>query len=195
MDNSQSFRARSSFVFAGCGALLCGVALWAGIVVGGTKNIIATIFWVCGAITFLHLSFIRPKLEINNSGILITNPVLRAQLGWADVVDLGAKWNLYVRTNERVFNVWAAPAPGRRHNRKVHISEVRGMKSAGNEYISPAVSPRSESGIALHLAESAWNDFQNNSNASSLASEITRDWRGVILMCAFVLAALLCTLI
>jgi hypothetical protein len=195
VNNAQTFRARGGYIFAGVGALLSLLALWSGFSLGGIKNFITAIFWVAAALTFLYLSFIKPKIQIGDEGIIVTNPVLMAQIGWVDVIDLNAKWNMYIRTRDGSIQVWAAPAPNRRHSRKLHASEVRGMKSANFELISPAHSPRSESGIALHLAESAWGEFQKRSDQRTLAYEITRDWRGVILLGALVIIALGMTLI
>ena len=174
---------------------MCGVALFSGIASGGAKSICTAIFWAVTGLIFLYLTFIKPKVEIGEEGIIVFNPVIRAHIGWSDVVDLGAKWNLYIRTSERTINVWAAPAPGRRHNRKIHASEVRGMKSASYELIAPAVSPRSESGIALHLAEVSWNEFQKRAEKQTLVSEYSRDWRGLIALSIFLLAALSISLI
>ena len=193
MNSAETFRARSSYFFAGVGLFLCLIALWSGISIGGARNLVTTFFWVAAAVTFLYMTFIKPKIVISAEGMLVINPVLRAQVGWADVIDLGAKWNLYIRTEERTLNVWAAPAPGRRHSRKLHASEVRGMKSASFELIAPAVSPRSESGVALHLAELEWAAFQKRdagATATNLTSEFVNDWRGVICLSALLLLAI-----
>ena len=195
MNNAQTFRARGSYPFAGVGALLSLFALWSGFSVGGVKNLITAIFWVAAALTFLYLSFIKPKIQIGDEGMVVTNPVLKAQIGWVDVQDLGAKWNMHIRTRDQNIQVWAAPAPSRRHSRKLHASEVRGMKSADFELIPPALSPRSESGIALHLAEIAWGEFQKRRDQRVLAYEINKDWRGVILLGALVAIAFGMTII
>ena len=136
MESAVTFRAKSSYLFAAIGAVLCLIALWSGIVVGGVRNIFTVALWDIAALSFLYLSFIKPKVEIGDEGIIVTNPVRTSAIGWSEVIDIGAKWNLYIQTADRTINAWAAPAPSRRHNRKIHASEVRGMKSADNYYIS-----------------------------------------------------------
>jgi hypothetical protein len=187
MSSSETFRPKSGLILSGCTFLLSVFLIWSAILTGALG---ATIAWSCVANILVYLIFIRPKVIYSDQGICIVNPIEEITIGWGDITLVDAKWCMSITSKHGRFNAWAAPAPSRHHSKKIHSSELRGMDIHGHNSISPARSPKSESGIAVHMAQVRLANFRGES------SEFIRSksWGGIFLLAVSVVAAIVLTI-
>ena len=159
MTNSEVFRSKSSVVAAAIAYCIIMIMVFQTIFTGEIGQAFLTIgigsFIALGFYLILH----RPLLEITDQGIKIVNPLWSYSIGWRDISAIETKYTMSVQVGERVIYAWAAPAPSRYHARKIHPSEVRGLGIANQSSLRFGESPRSDSGVAAHLARSRWKQF------------------------------------
>ncbi|MFM6966804.1 MAG: hypothetical protein ACKOWI_05525 [Rhodoluna sp.] len=151
MSNGQTFRPRSGYFFAGGTFVLClvlSVTLW---LTETPRNAISGSLWALVLSGCAYLIFIRPKVQIFDEGVVITNPLTTIGIGWHRVIDIDVRYSLTIVTATKKISAWAAVAPGRYHGRTVHPSELRGYKLSNSEAIRPGESPRTSSGEAAQL--------------------------------------------
>jgi hypothetical protein len=161
--NSEIFRSKSSVIAAFimyCIVLVMvfqtifSSAFGDALLVAGIGGLIAYGFYLV-----LH----RPRVEIGDEGIDIINPVWSYAIGWSDVQAIETRYTMSIQIADEIIYAWAAPAPGRYHSRKVHPSDIRGMDLADTKSIRFGESPRSDSGVAAHLARTRWKNFPDAS--------------------------------
>ena len=159
MSNSEIFRNKGSIFGAAIIYLMVLVMIIQTIFTGNTKSTLLTIGIGALAALKFYLILQRPLLEISDEGIKIVNPLWTYTIGWRDIIAIETKFTMSVQVGTQVIYAWAAPAPGRYHSRKVHLSELRGMDIANQSSIRFGESPRSDSGVAAYIARSRWKKF------------------------------------
>lgn len=158
---------------------------------GDWHGTLTTIAWGCAASCLAYLIFIRPKITLFDEGITITNPFVEITVGWQRVEEIEARYCMSIVVGERHIYAWAAPAPGWYHARTVHSSEVKGLKLDANNLIRPGESPRTHSGVAMHLAKLRLENFHNTASAQGCDSHITFNTAGVVTLVLSLCAGLL----
>ena len=152
MSNSEMYRPRSSYFFAGAIYILCAGIVGQSFYTEAAKGIAITISWCLLVAYAFHLGFVRPKVTFFDEGITITNPLKEITIGWGEIEDISARYSMYIQVGGEKIYAWAAQAPGRYHSRTVHSSEVRGLNIPDLHNMRPGESPRTHSGQALALA-------------------------------------------
>jgi hypothetical protein len=105
------------------------------------------------AFDFLFWVFVvKPKIVFTDESISLTNPFQSVQIGWDRALEFKTQYSFTVQTSVGDFRSWAATAPGRFMARSMRDSDLRGTGLAERKVISPADSPRTDSGVALILA-------------------------------------------
>lgn len=150
MHEREIFRPKSGLFLSGCVVLLCACFIWSA---AATNGLATAISWSLAVIDCTYLILIRPKVIFTEESLTIINPIEEVTIGWGDIELVDAKWCMSISSKHGRFNAWAAPAPSRHHSKKIHPSELKAMEIAGRESISPARSPESDSGIAVHMAQ------------------------------------------
>ena len=161
MSEREVFRAKSGYLLSGATAVLSALFIWSAAL---TQGLVAAITGSLAANILVYLIFVRPHIIYTDESLRIINPIEEIEIGWSDIDLVDAKWCMNVTTKFGRFNAWAAPAPSRFHSKKIHPSELRGMEIRGRESISPALSPKSDSGIAVHMAQVRLKDFRGTSH-------------------------------
>lgn len=186
MHEREIFRPKSGLVLSGCVVVLCACFIWSAAATDGLAKAIA---WSIAVIDCAYLIFIRPKIVFTEESLTIINPIEEVTIGWGDIDLVDAKWCMSISSKYGRFNAWAAPAPSRHHPKKIHPSELKAMQISGHESISPARSPKSDSGIAVHMTQLRIANFTGGS------SEFKRklNWYATALLGFSVTAALIFT--
>jgi hypothetical protein len=137
-------------------ASLLTVTLW---LTEETLPAISGSLWAIACVIAAYLIFIRPKVEIFDEGVIVTNPFTSISIGWHKVVDIDVRYALTIVTPAKRITSWAAVAPGRYHARTVHASELKGYKLSNQVQIRPGESPRTSSGEAAQLCRLRFEAF------------------------------------
>jgi hypothetical protein len=159
VSNRQIFRTRSGYVFAGLVFALCALltaTLW---LTEDVQTAVSGSLWAAAFVLAAYLIFIRPKIEIFDEGVIITNPFTSIAIGWHKVIDIDVRYSLTIVTPAKRISSWAAVAPGRYHARTVHSSELKGYKLSNQVQIRPGESPRTSSGEAAQLCRLRFEAF------------------------------------
>jgi hypothetical protein len=176
MSNSEMYRPRSSYFFAGSIYILCAGIIGQSFYTENPRGVAITTAWSLLVAYAFHLGFVRPKVTFFDEGITITNPLKEITVGWGEIEDISARYSMYIQVGGEKIYAWAAQAPGRYHSRTVHPSEVRGLKIPDLHNMRPGESPRSHSGQALALARIRFDAFQSsNRGACDYRSEVNRN--------------------
>lgn len=152
MTNSQIYRPRSGYFFAGFIYFLCGGLTAQSFFVETLDSFNVTLSWSLLICFLFHLGFVRPKVTIFDEGITITNPLREVTVGWDQVSEISAKFSMYISVGSEKIYAWAAQAPGRYHSRTVHATEIKGLYIPDTNNMRAGESPRSHSGVAVALA-------------------------------------------
>jgi hypothetical protein len=110
--------------------------------------------------TFIYLAIHKPKLEVFDEGVTITNPLSQVTLGWGEVLEIETRYALTFYTATKKHSAWAALAPGRYHHRSVHPNEVKGLVPRDITLIRASDSPRTDSGAAAYISRIRWEQYK-----------------------------------
>jgi len=149
---TEVFRARGNIAIAIFIELFAAFNIWASCYQGGAKSILTSILVAVVISAANYAAFIKPRLIFSDAGLEIINPFSRHFVRWSEVEEIDARWCMTVTTGERTINAFGAPAPGRHRVRNIHESEMRGIAAGETGSLRPARSPRSDSGVAVHIA-------------------------------------------
>jgi hypothetical protein len=191
MNNIQTFRPKSGYIFAGIvGAIFIG--LFAVVLVEGNWQATLASAGLCSfACVSAWLIYIRPKLELFDEGMRVVNPLRTFTLGWESVDAIDTKYALEIFTDGKKITVFAAPAPSRYHARKMRVEDVKGLGFKAGESIRAGDSPRSHSGVAAHLARTKLKEFKAAKRKTSIPLTVRFNYTGAALLLASVVLLLL----
>jgi len=191
MSNLEVFRARSSLVSAGLAYfIIAGMVLQSFYL----SDIFGAMSALCGGICVAALVYTilqRPKLELFDEGIRITNPFRKITVGWNLVESIDAKYTMSITVGGKIIYAWAAPAPGRHHTRKIHPSDIKGTNIGASGYMRPGDNPRTHSGAAAYLATLRLNNFRRSGHVPVHAYEVRTHYIWLIIIGASAALALL----
>jgi hypothetical protein len=125
----------------------------------GVRTGIITSVWTIFVGSVVYQILFRPKIVFFDEGITISNPIKELTFGWDQVDSIEARYSMSVVVQEKTIYAWAAPAPSRYHARNIHPSELRGLKIGIEGTLRPGESPRSDSGVAKHIAQMRMDNF------------------------------------
>ena len=162
MSNVETFRPRSGFVMAFSAFFAISAFTYINILDYGLMGGLPSIGWGLVLSTIFYLIFIHPKVIFFDEGLTIVNPLTTITLGWHDVVEIDARFTMYIihRESGVKIHAFAAQAPGRYHSRTVHPNEVKGMRVGDSGMIRAGESPRTSSGAATAIARARWEQFE-----------------------------------
>ncbi len=162
MSNVETFRPRSGFVMAFSAFFAISAFTYINILDYGLMGGLPSIGWGLVLSTIFYLIFIHPKVIFFDEGLTIVNPLTTITLGWHDVVEIDARFTMYIihRESGTKIHAFAAQAPGRYHSRTVHPNEVKGMRVGDSGMIRAGESPRTSSGAATAIARARLEQFE-----------------------------------
>ena len=166
MNNPQTFRPKSGYIFAGMGFWIVATMLYLQIIdYGFNFGLIIAGIWGALVCSICCQIFIHPKIVFFDEGIEIFNPLSRHLIGWQDVEQIDTRYTMSIKTHgegvgTKQIYAFAAPAPGRYHSRSIHQSELRGLNIQSAGSIQAGQSPNSHSGVASAIANQKMIAFQ-----------------------------------
>jgi hypothetical protein len=182
MSNVEKFRPGSALV---SGAVL--IVFFTGFIIqsaiyGGD---IALTTLICSAgIISAYLLFLRPYVLIFDEGIKIVNPTKEITVTWDLVDQIDTKYSMSISVGDQIFHAWAAPAPSRTHQRRLHKSD---LLPGADPLRRVGDSSRSDSGVCAHIAKLRKKSFVGVSNSKF---EVRSDVRILALDIALIVIAL-----
>jgi hypothetical protein len=191
MENPESFRPRSGFVFTGIVLVFVGIYTAQSFLYFSFQSGVTTALWAA-LITFTSwLIFIRPRIIIFDEGIVIINPLYEITVGWESVISIDVRYTASIRiqnpiklyrfsrkTSEYIY-AWAAPAPGRYHSRTIHDTEIRGIGIDHQLALRPGDSPKSHSGQAAAMARLRFLNFEKRGTNSPIGTTLKSNTNGI----------------
>lgn len=174
VNNRETFRPRSSYVWFVLAVLLDILFVAERFTRNDAQAVAAGIFIAIAVGLGAYLIFIRPKIDLYDEAIVITNVITDDIIGWQDVIDIETRYSLSVTTADRKVFAIAAPGPSRYHSRTVHESEMRGISVHDSSNIRPGDSPRTHSGVAAHISRLRWDTFLRENRDGSVLTQRTR---------------------
>ncbi|GBL22614.1 hypothetical protein LBMAG10_16810 [Actinomycetes bacterium] len=197
MNNVEQFRPRNGYFLSFWAFFTISTLTYVNVLDYGFLGGLPSITWGLFASSFFYLIFIHPKVIYCDEGLVIVNPMRRITLGWHEISQIDSKFTMFVMHQPTgiKFHSFAAQAPGRYHIRNVHPSEIRGMKLNDSGSIKAGESPRSNSGIAIAIARTRFENFHQRGDLVGLnfSSEFNRP--GAVILCSLFLLAIITQLI
>ncbi|PCC24916.1 hypothetical protein CIK75_12260 [Glutamicibacter sp. BW78] len=99
--------------------------------------------------------FWLPRVEVNDAGVTLINPLQTLEVPWATIILVDTKYALALVTPKGRFTAWAAPAPGvmsaLRDSRRSARSESRDQSGASYTSIRPGDQRSSDSGVVANI--------------------------------------------
>ena len=178
MASREIFRPKSGLILSGFVLILSLLFIWSAYLTTGNIELAATICWAVAVNAAAYLILVRPKVIFTDDAVTLVNPIQEITIGWGDITGVDAKWCMTIDSKNGRFNAWAAPTSGSQRSKKIHADELKSMAASGQESIAAAHSPRSDSGIALHMTLIRLNNFVGTS--AQLA--IKRNFIGVAIL-------------
>jgi len=193
MSNLEVFRARSSLVSAGVAYFFITGMVFQSIYLSNILGAVSALCWGICLAALVYTVLQRPKLELFDEGIRITNPIREITVGWDLVESIDAKYTMSITVGGRIIYAWAAPAPGRHHTRKIHPSDIKGTNIGAGGYMRPGDNPRTHSGAAAYLATLRLNSFRSSNRTPIHAYEVRTQYIWLIVIGATAALAMLFT--
>ena len=166
MPDKYVYRPRSNWAYLALMIIICGLAASSYYFAGMTHEGNITTINSLAAIAVFWVLVVSPKVVFTNVGVEIHNPFRTVKVGWLRADDFVTKYSFTVLVKDSKFSAWAAPAANRFNSRRLHNSDYRGTGLESRKVIAPSDSPRSESGVALILANKHSEDAINKGTAS-----------------------------
>ena len=143
-----------------------------------------SISWAAFSVNLIYMILHRPKIELFDEGVRITNPFDQITVGWQRIESIEAKYTMSIHVGDKTIYAWAAPAPGRYHSRTIHPSEIKGMGIGATGFIRPGDSPRTHSGTAAYLATLRLKAFREFGGSNGCESSININKLGIAILIA-----------
>lgn len=182
MSNVEKFRPGSALV---SGWVL--IAFFGGFIIQSTfygGDIVLTALICSAGIVSSYLLFLKPYVLIFDEGIKIVNPTKEITVTWDLVDHIDTKYSMSITVGDQIFHAWAAPAPSRTHQRRLHKSD---LLPGADPLRRVGDSSRSDSGVCAHIAKLRKKSFVSVINSQF---EVRRDARILVLDLALVMIAL-----
>lgn len=190
MTNVDTYRPKIQLIYAAVGTLITFMFIWSSFYEGGATSETVSALVALFVLIFIYIFLIRPKIIFSDEGIVIVNPIEDVTIGWADVIELDAKWAMAIATEKFTVSSWVATAPGRHRNRGIHYTEIKGLNIESGGSIRTADSPRSDSGAAAYRARVRLKRFQDKGDIASLTTSRKRQVKPLALAGLALVAAI-----
>lgn len=192
MSNVEQFRPRNGYFLSFWIFFTISTLTYVNVLDYGFLGGLPSITWGLFACSLFYLIFLHPKVVYCDEGIVIVNPMQAITLGWDEISLIDSRFTMYVisKSSGAKFHAFAAQAPGRYHIRNVHPSEIRGMQLNDSGSIKAGESPRSNSGIAIAIARTRFENFNQRGNIQGLKFSIAFNRLGASIVLFLLLLAI-----
>lgn len=142
------FRSNTNKFIAIASWCLLGLGVIAAFLTGSPRGLLGLVPIALIAFGIWEL-FWRPRVDVDDDGVLLVNQFHTIRIPWAKVVDVDTKWALTIVTPDRNYRAAAAPAPGAVTRPNMTGAARTGRVSDGS--IRKADAPGTDSGDAATI--------------------------------------------
>ncbi len=153
------YRPGASRVLAGAILVICAIGLIALTVDGGIGGVVRYGGWVGAVAVLVWALFVNPRIEVDDSGVVLVNVFRTITVPWPSIQDIDTKWSLTLRTSYGSFAAWAAPAPGRHATRDLTEQDLEHLPDSTfgvGRSVRPGDTVSSPSGRAALAIRQRW---------------------------------------
>lgn len=143
----------------------------------------------------IHELLVKPKIEIDEYGVRITNPLRTFVVQWGAIERIDTKWGLALYTARIKVQAWSAPAPGRHSS--LRSTKFDGKHLPESTYLAGTIRPgdlvSSDSGAAAYAIRHEW-ERRRDLNLLETAADVIISWHkpaGVAILVSLLAAVLL----
>jgi hypothetical protein len=192
MPDKYVYRPRTNWAYLALVVTILGLAAGSFYAAGMVNEGNITLINSLAVVAIFWVFIVHPKVVFTTTGIEIHNPFRTVKVGWLRADDFVTKYSFTVLVKESRYSAWAAPAANRFITRRFHNTDYRGTGLETRKVIAPSDSPKSESGVALILANKHSQEAINKGTASDhLVKQL--NWLAIA-VCLSSVAVLLFTL-
>jgi len=175
MEHVTTIRPKVS-LYAGIGALAVSlIALIPALIAGSWASLPVLACTLLAIDVAVFVFFISPKIQFDDRGVIVTNPLRVFKADWAAILKFETKFGLTFVTESKKFVAWSAPAPSRREVRRITKHDLKGTSLENLEYIEPGLTHASESGSTFWQLEAV----RLKNTAGTKAVKLSTNWIGV----------------
>lgn len=105
------------------------------------------------------LLFWRPQVTVDDAGVHVVNPLQRASVPWAALIDIRTRFTCTFVTPHRSVQAFAAPGPGRHVAAQATAADLRTQARGardGQHAVSIGELPASPSGVVATVVRRRW---------------------------------------
>lgn len=132
------------------------------VVAQGTGAVPGAVPWAVAGAVVAYLVFWRPRVVVDDDGVLVVNPVRTVRVPWAALIDVRTQYAFTVVTPHGLVRAWAAPGPGRHELARVGHQDLAGLPRAsfdGRGSVAASDLPSSPAGIVATVVRRRWSDL------------------------------------
>ena len=124
----------------------------------GLLALMQTLSWTVALGLLLNEILIRPRVELRDEEIVVTNPFRSHRVPWGAIQRIDTKWGLTILGSAGKVQAWSAPAPGRHSS--LRATKFDGKHLPESSYLAGTIRPgdlvSSDSGAAAYAIRSEW---------------------------------------
>jgi len=174
---STVYRPTASQVLAGGIGAISAIGLLALLAGDGIDGVLRYGAWIALPAVLAWGIFWNPRIEVDDSGVLLVNVFRSIRLPWPAIVGIDTKWALTLNKAYGSFGAWAAPAPGRHASRQITEQEVKHLPESSygaGHSVRPGDAVRSPSGEAAVAIRRQWEDLRDAGHLDNPRLEFDR---------------------
>lgn len=174
MSNVETFRPKSGYVWFALTVVLSLGLVSEALVRGDYRNAFVSALFGGGITIGGWLLFVRPKVDVTDHSITITNALSETTVGWHDVQQIETRFCMSITVEGKRIYAVAAPAPSRYHARTIHPAEIKGLTFDNPNDLRAGDSPRTHSGVAAQIARRRWLAYNREGGIEAVESSTKR---------------------
>ena len=157
MNGSEIFRPRAN-LFWGYSALALDALYLTQAIAFPTKNENLFFDFLVASLvaSAAILMWIRPKLLLGESQLVVVNPLKKVVIAYQDITELETKWALQIRHADQSTTVWVAPSNGKQRwitdsTNRWRLNKLPKTNTSAGDFAPISSSHLSDSGAAATL--------------------------------------------
>lgn len=173
MSKPQVFRPISNWLLAATAWLILGLLPIEPLLEGNWLQGLKSLSFATAAAALVWLVFARPKLQVYEDRVVVTNPLRRHTIGFGALEAVNTRYFLTIQVAGKLVKCWVAPTPSRYASRGVRAIDLKGLPlqaipgaNQGDDLsLRAGDSPKAHSGQAAAILRLALEQDRTRSNS------------------------------